>query len=199
VQIRTVFLPDMQPPDSASHMPPSPGEPWRLLFLGRILPYKGLSLFVDLIEELIRRGIAVEAGVFGEGSLGSCGPRLLALGAEIVNRWLSDAEIDRVLARYHAVVLSHVEASQSGVAAVAFGAGVPVIATPVGGLVEQIEDGTSGVLATRVDASSLADAASRLLLDPALYRRIYHHLIASREQRSVRRFVDQCVFYALER
>lgn len=101
------------------------------------------------------------------------------------------------LPRFHAVVLSHIEASQSGVAAVALGAGLPIIATPVGGIVEQIKDETTGVLANRIDATSLADAAKRLLLDPQLYQAICQNIADQKGDRSVPRFVEELVRHAV--
>ncbi len=176
---------------------PRAGEPIRLLFLGRILPYKGLSLFLDTVEVLRAQGHPVEVGVLGEGALGADAGRLTAMGAEVVNRWLSDAEVAAALLRYDAVILSHIQASQSGVAAAAFGAGLPIVANPVGGLVEQITDGYTGVLAERADAPSLAEAVKRLMLDPALYAAICRHINTTRSQRSVSTFVDQCINQAL--
>jgi glycosyltransferase involved in cell wall biosynthesis len=178
-------------------MVPQPGAPLRLLFLGRIMPYKGLSLFVDMVECLRRDGFAVEAGVAGEGALGSEAGRLAALRAEVINRWLSEDEIGALLSRYHAVVLSHTEASQSGVAAAAFGSGLPVIATPVGGLIEQVDDGRTGVLAEGVDGKSLARAAKRLVLDPALYSQLQANIAKSRQARSMAAFVEGCAAYAV--
>lgn len=177
--------------------PPQPSEPWRLLFFGRIMPYKGLSLFLDMVDELRAQSIPVEVGVFGEGNLDACASRLSDMGAEVTNRWLTEVEIGNLLPRFHAIVLSHIEASQSGVAAAAFAAGLPVIATPVGGLVEQVEDEVTGVMAARADAVALAEAAKRLLSDPSLYHLICRNLVSLKGKRSVAHFVEQCVSYAL--
>lgn len=196
-RISPLFHPDLRFGRTARPAPPRPGEPLRLVFFGRIMPYKGLPLFVDMVTELRRQGLAVEAGVFGEGALGGSAERLTALGATVINRWLSEAEIADLLPRYHAVVLSHIEASQSGVAAAAAGAGLPVIATPVGGLAEQIGDGTAGVVATAASAPALAEAARRLLLDPDLYRKVCHSIDAMRDDRSMARFVELCVSRAV--
>src|SRR5262249_32560421 len=129
--------------------------------------------------------------------LGADATRLAGLGAEVINRWLSEAEMLSLLQCYHTVVLSHIEASQSGVAAAAFGAGLPVVATPMGGLSEQIHDGVNGTLADRADAPALASAIKRLLLDPGLYRSICTRLATDKDQRSMRRFVEECVGQAL--
>ncbi len=195
-KVVTLFHPDLSYGPFVSPTPPRAGEPARLLFLGRILGYKGLPLFLDAVEILRAGGLPVEVGVYGQGPLGSSAPRLEALKADVVNRWLSEEEIAQVLRRYHAVVLSHTEASQSGVAAAALGAGVPLIATPVGGLIEQVADGRTGIIALRADGPSLAEAIEDLVFNPVLYERICEYITASRDERSMDRFARECAAHA---
>jgi glycosyltransferase involved in cell wall biosynthesis len=196
-QIVTLFHPDLDFGASRARTAPQPGEPLRLTFFGRIMAYKGLQLFLDMVEELRSQGIAVEAGVFGKGKLGASTERLRAMGVEVVNRWHNDDEIAEILRRSHAIVLSHIEASQSGVAAAAFGAGLPVIATPTGGIIEQVKDEVTGVLAARADGVALADAARRLLCCPAFYNRVCDNITSQKGDRSMTLFVEQCVMHAL--
>ncbi|KAA2235236.1 glycosyltransferase family 4 protein [Salinarimonas soli] len=170
-RLKVLFHPATGPANLAPVAPPA-GEPWRFLFLGRIMPYKGLPLFVDMVSRLRAEGRAVEATVMGEGGLGSNEAALAALGAKVVNRWVSDAEIASALREHHALVLSHIEASQSGVAATALGAGLPVIATPVGGLKEQVRDRTTGLLAREANAAALAEAAREMMDVPGLHSRL---------------------------
>jgi hypothetical protein len=127
----------------------------RLLFFGRILPYKGLHLFEDALERLGNRGVAVRAGVYGDGRLGREMERLARMQAEVRNNWIDDCDIPSIFSRYDVLVLSHTEASQSGVAAAALGAGLPVIVTPVGGLTEQIRDSVTGLVSERADSDAL--------------------------------------------
>jgi glycosyltransferase involved in cell wall biosynthesis len=192
-KVITLFHPDLSYDCARPELVPKAGEPLRLLFLGRIMSYKNLPLFLDAVDLLRAQGLRVQIGVFGEGVLGASEGRLRSMGAEVVNRWLSDEEVGAILPRFHAVVLSHTEASQSGVAAAAFGAGLPVVATPVGGLIEQVSDGVNGVLASRADASALADAIRRLLLDERLYRTTCQNIAKTRGERSMTRFVEDCV------
>lgn len=168
-----------------------PRRPFRVLFLGRIMAYKGLPILVEAVEMLRRGGVAVDLGVAGSGDLGPLRPRLEALGAEVINRWVADGEIGPILARYDAMACPHVEASQSGAAAAAFGSAMPVAGLPVGGLAEQVVDGETGVLARRAAAAALAEALHRLIADPALYERISRHLAATPEPRSMRRFLAE--------
>jgi glycosyltransferase involved in cell wall biosynthesis len=168
---------------------PGPGEPWRLLFLGRIQAYKGLPLLIDAVSQLRAEGHAVTLSVMGEGNLGDDAKRLATLGATIVNRWLNEDEIAAALSTHHAVVLAHIEASQSGVAASAVGAGAPIVATPVGGLLEQVVDGETGLLAARPDADALADALRRLITTPGLHASLAMGAMHRRHELSTDRFV----------
>lgn len=192
-RIVTLFHPDLTYGSVPPAVAPREGEPVRLMFLGRIMPYKGLSLFTDTIERLRAAGIPVEAGVFGAGDMGRERERLQRFGAEVVNRWLSEADIADAFARYHAVLVSHVEASQSGIVAAAHGAGRPVIVTPVGGLLEQVRHCVTGMVAERVTAASLADAATLLASDARLYETIVRNIAADKASRSMARFVDEVV------
>lgn len=195
----TLFHPDYSYLEATSPRIRDPGRPLRLLFFGRIMRYKGLGIFVEAAELLRARGTEIEIGVYGEGSIAPYEERLAALGATVVNRWLDNDGIAALLPQYDAVALSHTEASQSGVAAAAFGAGLPVIATPVGGLKEQVQDGVTGVLARSVTAQDFAEAVRRLADDPALYSRIAERLCATAGERSMKRFVERIVEVALNR
>jgi glycosyltransferase involved in cell wall biosynthesis len=167
------------------------GEPWRLLFLGRIQTYKGLSLLLDSIEIIRQSGQRVELTIMGEGSLAAEQDRLQRLNVSVLNRWLSEDDIAQALASHHAIVLSHIEASQSGIAAMALGNEIPVIATPVGGLVEQITDGHTGLLARAVTASALAQRITDLFSEPALYDAVRQGLAQHRARHSCDNFIAQ--------
>ena len=108
----------------------------------------------------------------GSGDIKPHAPRLEGLeGVRLTNRWMDDAEIGPALAATDIMVLPYVEASQSGVAAAAASAGMPTIATPVGGLAEQIRHEETGLIAKSVTPEGLASAIRRLLDDPTLYER----------------------------
>ena len=183
-------LPDLDYGVSAAGQAPGPGEPWRLLFLGRMMRYKGLRLCIDAVEILRRRGLSVTLGIYGEGDISAEMARLRALGAEVVNRWLSEQEIAEILPRYQLMILSYIEASQSGVAATAFGARMPVVATPVGGLTEQVRSGRNGVLAAAVTPEALADAISCLITNPEAYFALRRRIEEEAAGRSAERFVS---------
>ena len=147
--------------------PPPPrahGGQLRLLSFGRLLPYKGLDLLADALAQ-IGPG-EYEMRVVGTGPESATLDALRRLpGVTVENRWVPEEEVGALLAWSDALVLSHREASQSGVAAAALQAGRWVVATDVGGLTEQLRDAPNAWLCTP-DAASLAAAIERLVADP---------------------------------
>src|SRR5262249_72347 len=143
-------------------------RPFRLLFLGRIVKYKGLGLLLDAYSLLRARGAAVELDIVGSGDLGPHKAQLTGLpGVSIINKWVDEGESAKALERADLVVLPYIEASQSGVAASALAAALPIVATPVGGLVEQVSHGRTGVIAAGMESEDLATAIQRFFRDPA--------------------------------
>ena len=156
------------PPFIFGPAPPPPGAHGgrlRLLSFGRLLPYKGL----DLLDQAVQRrppGAEYELRVVGSGPESSALDNLRRIpGVTVENRWVPEDELGALLAWSDALVLSHREASQSGVAAAAIAAGRWVISTRVGGLVEQLADEPLARLC-EVSPEALADAIGALIADP---------------------------------
>jgi len=196
--ITTLFHPDFHLQAQAKPRERKAGEPLRLLFLGRIMAYKGLDVLVEAVAHARAGGAAVELGVAGSGDISSVRGQLDTLGAEVCNRWLSDTDIDDFLFRYDAMACSHIEASQSGIASAAFGSLMPVVAMPVGGIAEQVVEGETGVLASKVSADAFGEAIARLANDHILYNRISRHLLDSAAERAPARFLSDVVAVAEE-
>jgi glycosyltransferase involved in cell wall biosynthesis len=156
------------PPFAFGPKPPPPrshGGPLRLLFFGRLLPYKGLGLFADALRRLGPRA-DIEVRIAGLGPDSGELTALRALpGVVVENRWVPEAEMADLLAWADALVLSHLEATQSGVAAVAVAARRWLVATDVGGLAEQLRREPLARLCAP-DAAELARAIESLIIDP---------------------------------
>jgi glycosyltransferase involved in cell wall biosynthesis len=146
-------------PPFAFDLPPCPRFPGppRLLFFGRLLPYKGLDLLAGAIR-LLPPQTPIAVRIVGLGR--ECGD-LDALRAchnvVVENRWAAETELGAVFGWADALILPYHEASQSGVAAAAIAAGRPVIATRVGGLSEQLS-GIPHTMLCEPDPVSLAGA-----------------------------------------
>lgn len=148
-----------------------PTRPVRLLFLGRALPYKGLDLLLDTIHRLEGR-VPVRLDVVASGIGRALARRIAAMpDVRLDDRWIAEAEFPRILDRADILIAPYREASQSGVVPAALAAGVPAIVTPVGGLVEQVENRRTGLIADAVSADALARAVAELGGDHELYRR----------------------------
>jgi glycosyltransferase involved in cell wall biosynthesis len=165
-------------------------RPLRLLFFGRMMDYKGLPLLVAALDQLRNEGLTVDVTLAGEGDLKGQKQRLESLGVTVINRWLRDDELSSLFATHDAIVLTHTEASQSGCAAAALGAGLPVIATPVGGLVEQIAHEVNGLVAERVDGAALARQISRMAKDPGLHNSLVQGVVRYQRSWGTRKFLD---------
>jgi glycosyltransferase involved in cell wall biosynthesis len=143
---------------------------FRFLFFGRLLPYKGLDLLRDAFRLLAQRRPEARLIVSGEGDIDLVAPGLRSMpGVTMSSGWVSEGQIGAVMAQADAVVLPYREASQSGVAPTAFAAGLPVIATRVGGLVQQLTPGVDSLLADAVSPRAVAKAMEEMMV-PETYK-----------------------------
>ncbi|CAH2604807.1 Glycosyltransferase family 4 protein [Rhodovastum atsumiense] len=156
------------PPFAFGPPPPPPrahGGRLRLLSFGRLLPYKGLDLLAAALTRLGPRP-DVELRVVGSGPESEALDTLRHLpGVAVENRWVPEQEVGHLLAWSDALVLSHTEASQSGVAAAAVAARRWVVATNVGGIREQLGNEPLARLCEPTP-DSLAAALAGLIEDP---------------------------------
>lgn len=165
-----------------------PHKPFRLLFFGRILPYKGVGMLLEAFAQLKSAGAEVALTIVGRGAIDAPAALMSQPGLTIRTGWVAPDAIGGILAEADAIALPYLEASQSGVVAAAFGAGLPVVATPVGGLREQVEDGTTGVLARGTAPEDFAQAILQLVETPGLYETCRAGASAQAECRSPERF-----------
>ena len=159
------------PPAAASiaAAPRAEGAPLRLLMFGRLRAYKGLDLLRDAWPLLPPGGFTLR--VVGDGPAEALAPGFAAMpGVSIENHWVAEADIPGLIAQADALVLPYREASQSGVIPIAHAMGVPVVATPAGGLSEQVNHGQDGLLAEAITAEALAAALNTLLTPEVLPR-----------------------------
>ena len=143
----------------------STDQPLRLLMAGRLKRYKGLDLFaaaLRLVGDDVNMIVRVVGGADDDNELNS----LRAIPhVQFDLGWKSDREFIAHLDWADAAVLPYVEASQSGVVPLSFSRGRPVIATPVGGLPEQIQNDITGLVAEDTSPLAIAKAIRTLALD----------------------------------
>jgi glycosyltransferase involved in cell wall biosynthesis len=130
--------------------PPAP----RVLFFGRLEPYKGLPVLLEAIQDVWRRGHDVPISIRGAGPEAALVPQDPRI--ECIDRYVPEDALDDVLREASLVVLPYIQASQSGVGAFALGRGVPVLVTDVGSLPDLAAD--ASLVVPPGDATALADA-----------------------------------------
>lgn len=151
-----------------------PQEPGRCLFFGRIEAYKGLRHFIGLVQQLNRQGLAVRGVVAGRGTDLEAHRAVLQSDPafELIEKFLSPQEVAAQFLRADVVVMPYENATQSGVAALAMGAGRPVLAFDVGALSEMVQHEGTGLLIPAGDVQAMGEALVRLIRDRALNQRI---------------------------
>jgi glycosyltransferase involved in cell wall biosynthesis len=134
-----------------------PADPPEVLFVGRLSPEKG-------ILDLVQAANGIPLTVAGDGPLRDRVPG--ALG------FVPHHALPPLYERAAVVAVpSHREGF--GVAcAEAMAYARPVVASAVGGLLDLVVDGETGVLVPPRDVGALREALTRLLADPALRRRL---------------------------
>lgn len=147
-------------------------------FFGRMSPYKGIGLGVESIAELRRRGHRVRFHVVGSGVPGEIAG-LDHPDNHVEDRWIHQDEIEQVLSTFDVMLLPYRDASQSGVLAYAMALGIPAVATPVGGLIQQARESGAALVADEVSPTALADALETLLEEPQLYAELSRNGIAA--------------------
>jgi glycosyltransferase involved in cell wall biosynthesis len=145
-------------------------EPGRILMFGRMYAYKGLDLLLAAARILKARGVAFHLRLAGDGpDLEPLRQDYLDLGCcSIRSDFLPPEDAVEEFRRAHLVVVPYTDATQSGVVAIAFAFGRPVVATAVGGLPDFVDHEKNGLLVAPNDPVALADALQRALADDAL-------------------------------
>lgn len=153
---------------------PAP-RPNLVLFLGRLEARKGLFDLLGAVSELRRAIPDVRLVCAGDGDRAAVARHAERLGiADAVKftGWVGASGKRALLESAAVFALPSYEEALPMSLLEAMSAGVPVIASPVGGIPEVVVDGVSGFLCAPGDGASLQRALRKLLLDRSLGARI---------------------------
>jgi glycosyltransferase involved in cell wall biosynthesis len=143
--------------------------------VARIDGRKGHATLLKSVRILRDRGIRLLMLVIGDGSERSNVENLAAklqLDAQSVRFLGARRDVNELLSAVDLFVLpSDAEGLPLSVLE-AMAAGLPIIATRVGGIPELVDDGEQGVLVTPGDSEGLAGAIERVIQDPSLRARL---------------------------
>jgi glycosyltransferase involved in cell wall biosynthesis len=187
VEVISNPAPRIEPPP---RVPPADGSPLRLLFAGQLEEHKGILL---LLRALNASDIPFELHIAGEGSL-----------ADVVEGW---AKRDRRITYHGFVSLEHLMRLLAVVDAAlvpslcyensptviyeAFQAGVPVIASRIGGVGELVSDGVNGYLVTPGDERELVEAIRTFAVKRRDFFSRQGEIRAMMREHSLERYVDR--------
>jgi glycosyltransferase involved in cell wall biosynthesis len=164
------------------------------LFFGQIAPYKGLEYLISALPRLtsirgdFRLIIAgkVKRGCDAYWEQIHSQIRQAALESKILERiqFIAEDEVEMYFKAADVLILPYKSISQSGVPFLAYSFGLPVIATDVGSLREDIIDGETGFVSKPMDPDDLAGK-----LDDYFCSDLYLNLDSRRNQ--IREFANE--------
>ena len=141
-----------------------------ILFFGRIRPYKGLEYLVDAFDRLRRAGQEYRLVVAGQADKAS--PYWTSVfekirdheqtGCVLLNlEFIPDGEVEIYFKAADVLVLPYRDIYQSGILFLALSFGLPVIASDVGSLKDEIAKGGNGYVFKSEDSADLANTIDR--------------------------------------
>lgn len=159
-----------------------------ILFVGRLIPLKGLDYLINGIQLLREEGLNIILTVIGDGEcrdfydkmanqkLGSGYEFLGSQPQEMVIKEMSKAHILCV----PSVTMPDGTAETFGMVFVeAQAMGVPVVSFDIGGISEVVENGVTGILVQEKNVNDLANALKKVLTEPNLRNKMS---VAARER-----------------
>jgi glycosyltransferase involved in cell wall biosynthesis len=144
-------------------------EKIKILFFGLISPYKGLEYLCEAMLKVHNVCPNVELIIAGKGNIYfDFEPYKNLQYIQLHNRYIDMQELASFLYEASFVICPYKDATQSGVIMTSFAMERPIIASNVGSLKEQIENGKTGLLIPPCDSEVLADAIINLSNNPQL-------------------------------
>ncbi|MBD3763417.1 MAG: glycosyltransferase family 4 protein [Rhodobacterales bacterium] len=153
-------------------VPRAPGDPFRLVFLGRLVGWKAVDVTLAALAQARAAGVPAELDILGDGEArAALQAQAAPLGAAVrFHGFVPQAQAAAVLAQSHALILNSLWECGGAVVLEAMATGLPVIASAWGGPADYL-DASCGILVDPAPAASFADrlaqAIARLAADPA--------------------------------
>lgn len=158
----TLFAP-VQP---APIMPPTP---FKLLFVGRLQPWKGVDTAIHAVAQLPDVTLSIAGDGVHRATLDALVDQLGLRERVTFLGSLPRHEIARILPHHHALIATSFASETFGIGLVeAQACGVPVIASRFGGFIEVIDEGRTGLFFAPRDAVDLMQKIRMLHDDPEL-------------------------------
>ncbi|MEQ8764863.1 MAG: glycosyltransferase family 4 protein [Planctomycetota bacterium] len=153
--------------------PERPRSPMRFVFIGTLAEHKGIHVLVDAFNRLPDLPLTVYGSDrYYPDYVAQCRAAVTSPSIDFAGE-LERSELVKALAEADALIVPSVWLENSPFTIQeAFLAGLPVLASDLGGMAELVAHETSGLLFEPGSGESLAEQAKRLANDPALYRKL---------------------------
>jgi glycosyltransferase involved in cell wall biosynthesis len=163
--------------DLVTRTPPANNEPWRLLYLGQLIPLKRVHLALRMVRYMKSQGLNVRLEIVSHRPRLESELRLLAAELGLAGHVsflgpLKEADVSECMARSHALLMPSSTEALSTVVTEACLSGLPVLAFNVGGIREQVPPSVSTPSVGDLDAfvRSGVDLATNYAEQLAVYR-----------------------------
>ena len=136
-------------------------------FIGRLVPQKNPGLFLEMAQAVLRRGLKCGFLLVGDGPLrATLTDQARTLGIQEAVRFTGVRnDVPRILRVVDLLVLTSDREGLPNVILEALAAGVPAVATNVGGVGELLADGVTGYVVPPRDLSTLVNRVIGMLDD----------------------------------
>jgi glycosyltransferase involved in cell wall biosynthesis len=164
-----------------------------VLFFGNISPYKGLEYLIQAVAHLVSKDPAYRLIIAGrpkdcDSYWGGIRKQIssLRLSQYLVERieYVPDSDTEIYFKAADVLVLPYTHIFQSGVLVLGYNFGLPVIASDVGSLKEEIVEGKTGFLCKPGDPSDMSKA-----IETYFSSRLYQELALRRNE--IRQFANE--------
>lgn len=169
-----------------------------LLFFGLVRQYKGVDVLVQALAEVPDVTLTIAGEMWGkqQAKLEQLIEQLeLGKRVTLLPGYVPAESIAGLFAKCDALVLPYRAATATQNTAMAFNQGVPVIATRVGSMPQQIRDGTDGLLCKPNDSASLAAAIHRFY-EAGVAKKLAANLPASTAENDWKHYVSTIIAHA---
>jgi glycosyltransferase involved in cell wall biosynthesis len=140
-------------------------------YVGWLIPIKGVTYLVQAMADVIQRHPNSLLVLVGKGD--EKGMEEIKLKEQVENLGLADnvrflgwrSDVDAIMGSFDIFVLPSLNEGMGRVLVEAMAAGLPIVASRVGGIPDLVKDGENGLLVPPADASALGKVISDILTD----------------------------------
>ena len=148
--------------------------------IGSLSQYKGVDLLIDAwcSSPMLSSNISCRLIIAGSGMM-SCLEKVENYpNVQLINRFVSDEELDEIICQTDVAILPYRMISQSGVLLTMLAEKIPVIVAKVGELVQPFEVACCGWILPNLDVTSLRLLLEKIVIDKTVVDKIKNDIVS---------------------